>query len=141
MKSLTKSVLVTAMMLMAAVPAYADHNDRKGDIQNRLDRQHARIEHGIDTGKLTRKEARELRREQRKTRHLYQELREDGYLSKRERRKLHRRLAQVSDQIWDLKHNESNRYGMPGHRYGYDWHDGGGWAWRHHRHHNQDWSW
>jgi septal ring factor EnvC (AmiA/AmiB activator) len=135
MKSLTKSVLATAMLMVVAIPAYAHHNDRKGDIQNRLERQHTRIEQGIDSGELTRKEAKELKREQRKSRHLYQEFREDGYLSKRERRKLHRRLDRISDQIWDLKHNERKRHNMPHYYYGYDRH--GGWSCQHHHHENQ----
>jgi hypothetical protein len=141
MKTLNKTLLAAGLMLVATVPAYADHNDWKGGIGDRLERQHSRIEHGIDTGKLTRKEAKELRREQRKTRHLYREFREDGYLSKRERRKLRHRLDRVSDQIWDLKHNARSRE-RSDHRYGYDWHDDGGWP-RHHRHdhHNRGWYW
>jgi hypothetical protein len=139
MKTLKKSLLTGGLMLLATASAYAGHNDGKGDIRDRLDRQHARIEQGIESGKLTRKEAKVLKREQRKTRHLYHEFKEDGYLSKRERRELHRRLGRVSDQIWDLKHNERSRYDMRGYRYGYDWDDVGERS-RYH-HHDQKWYW
>lgn len=139
MKTLKKSLLVGGLMLVATVSAQAGHNDGKGDIRDRLDRQHSRIEHGIDSGKLTRKEAKVLKREQRKSRHLYHEFKEDGYLSKRERRELNRRLDRVSDQIWDLKHNERSRYDISAHRYGYDWHDVGDWSRYHQHHHDQDW--
>ena len=136
MKTLAKSILAGSLMFLTTFAAHAEHNDRKGDIGGRLDRQQYRIEQGIESGKLTRKEAKVLKREQRKTRHLYHEFREDGRLSKRERGELHRRLDRVSDHIWDLKHNERSRYGAPSHRYGYNWHDDRGWSKHHHRHHD-----
>jgi hypothetical protein len=104
-----------------------------------LDRQQSRIEQGIESGKLTRKEAKVLKRQQRKTRHLYREFREDGRLSKRERRELDRRLDRVSDQIWELKHNERSRFDVSGYGYGYNWYDDRDWTRHHHHSHDRDW--
>ena len=137
MKTLNKLLLASGMILAVSLPAYADRSDWKTDVGDRLDRQHSRIEHGIDSGKLTRKEAKALKRE---TRHLYREFREDGHLTKRELRQLDRRLDRASERIWDLKHNQITVHGKPGYRYGYEWHDNDGWS-RHHHQHKSGWYW
>jgi len=140
MKTLTKSLFAVAMVLVISAPVYAGHNERGGDVRDRLERQHSRIEHGIDSGKLTRKEAKVLKRQQRETRHLYRDFRDDGRLTKHERRKLDRQLDRNSDRIWDLKHNARSRHFKSDYRYGYEWHDRDGWP-RHHHHHKSGWYW
>jgi septal ring factor EnvC (AmiA/AmiB activator) len=134
MKTLTKAFLASSILLVTAVPAYADHNERNGGILDRMERQHSRIEQGVDTGRLTRKEAKELKKNLHRSRHLFRDFSEDGYLSKKERRTLDRHLDRVSERIWELKHNKRSRHSKPDHRYGYNWHDEAGWSRHHHSH-------
>ncbi len=76
-----------------------------GPIQNRMKNQHYRIIDGIDSGALTYREARHLRRHQRKIRKMRHHFLADGRLSHRERRILNQRLNRNSDRIYALKHN------------------------------------
>jgi hypothetical protein len=133
MKTLTKTFLATSLCLLTAVPAYA-HYDKHGGIWDRLERQQSRIEQGIDSGELTRKEAKRLKKQQRKVRWLFREFRDDGHLSKHERRKLNQKLDRISSNIWEFKHNHKTRYRKSYDRYHYDWHDGDGWSGHRHSH-------
>ena len=85
MKTLTKAFFATSLCLVTAVPVYAGHYERNDGFRDRMQRQQSRIEQGIDSGELTRQEAKELKKFQRRIPHLAREFREDGYLSKRER--------------------------------------------------------
>ncbi|MDJ0808809.1 MAG: hypothetical protein QNJ01_01840 [Desulfobacterales bacterium] len=76
-----------------------------GPIQNRIKNQHCRINDGIASGALTYREARHLRRHQRKIRKMRHHFLADGRLSHRERRILNQRLNRNSDRIYVLKHN------------------------------------
>ena len=134
MKTSMKVMLATGIFLIAAVPVHAHDGGRNDGVRERMQRQHSRIDHGMETGKLTRKEAKELKQDQYRTRHLFRDFREDGYLSKKERRRLERRLDRVSERIWELKHNKRSRYNGPDHRYSYDWHDDGGRSRHRHTH-------
>lgn len=67
--------------------------------------QHYRIKDGIASGALTYREARHLRRHQRKIRKMRHHFLADGRLSHRERRILNQRLNRNSDRIYVLKHN------------------------------------
>ena len=87
-----KKLITTAFALTLAAaiaPAYA-HADK---FQERLQRQSARIEQGVESGELTRREANILRREHRELRQLTHLLAGDGRLSKSE-----------------LKHNDQHRH-------------------------------
>jgi hypothetical protein len=134
MKTLSKTLLISSLCLLTALPVYAHDAGRHAGIKDRMERQHARIEQGIDSGELTRKEVKVLKRQQREVRHLARDFRDDDRLCKKERRKLHRQLDQVSDLIWKFKHNERTRYDKPGYRYGYNWRDEHGWSGHHHGH-------
>ena len=118
MKTLTITLLAASFGLIATVPAYAGHGHSYDRLYDRMERQQERIEHGIDSRELTRKEAKILKKQQRRIRRLAREFREDGWLSKRERRILRRKLDRASEQIRELKHNDLNRY--------VKWHDGYG---------------
>ena len=119
----TRKLLWTVPLLgMLAMPAiahdYHNHNRFENRFEQRLDRQHARIKQGVRSGELTRKEAKLLRRQQRGIRQLLREFRDDGWLSKKERRILTKKLDRASRRIWEYKHNEFTRHR---HRYGYGW--------------------
>jgi hypothetical protein len=112
MNRIAKILVASSVCLLAAAPVYAGHG---GGIGERLERQERRIEQGIRSGELTRREARALKREQRKLRSLVREFREDRLLGKRERRILTRKLDRASDNIYELKHNARDRDSF-GHR-------------------------
>ncbi len=76
-----------------------------GSLKKRFKNQRFRINHGIRTGELTRKETRHLRRQQRQIRNLRHRFLADGRLTHRERRILNRRLNRSSERIYALKHN------------------------------------
>jgi hypothetical protein len=77
---------------------------------DRMDNQRDRIENGVESGDLTRKEARRLKRNQREIRELRQDLAEKGDgLSNKDRRILRRKLNQQSDAIYDQRHDNQER--------------------------------
>ena len=108
-----------------ATPAMADRYYDNGyhyatRFEQRIDRQHRRIERGVRSGELTRKEAKHLRKQLRRIARLERRYTRDGFLDRHERRKLHSKLNVASDRIYRLKHN--NRYREPrrhDHHYGY----------------------
>ncbi len=126
MQTLTKALLAASFCLIASVPVYAGHGHRQDEnhgysharLYDRMLRQYDRIEDGIESRELTRKEAKTLRRQQRQIRQLAREFRGDGWLSKKERRILKRKLDKSSQQIREFKHNDLNRYVALHERYG-----------------------
>ena len=75
----------------------------------RLDRQWRRIEQGMRSGELTRKEAKRLKKRHRKLAKLQRVFLDDGRLSRKERRELTDRLDAASNRIYRLKHNDHRR--------------------------------
>ena len=122
MKALSKILIAGSLSLCAVAPAFAHQgHDRpfKGDnLLERMERQQNRIDRGVMNYQLTRKEAKQLRRQQRKIRYLAWRFYGDGHLSKKERRRLQRELDKSSRKIKRLKHNDLERYVNLHHRYG-----------------------
>lgn len=100
---------------MLATPAIADRYDgddnRNDRFEQRLDRQHWRIEQGVRSGELTGREVKRLRKEQRHIAKTKRKFSRDGYLDRKERRQLRRKLNRASDRIYRLKQNERYRVG------------------------------
>ncbi len=120
MKTLTKAFFTTTLCLLVAIPAYAGHSDRYDGFRERMQQLDQRIEHGIRTHELSRKEAKELEQQQHRIHRLAREFREDGRLSRKERYRLENELDRLSDQITEYKHNRHNK---PKYRYGHERHD------------------
>ena len=118
MKTLTKTLLAATFGLIATAPVYAGHAHNQDRLFERLERQQNRIEQGIESRELTRKEAKILKKQHRRLHRLVREFREDGRLSKRERKIMHRQLTKASRQIKEFKHNRLNRYVRWHKRYG-----------------------
>jgi len=118
MKTLTKTLLAGAFCLTASVPVYAGHGQHNAGLFDRMERQQERIEDGVQSRELTRKEAKILHKQQRRIRQLVRLYREDGRLSKKERRILENKLDRASYTIRELKHNDLNRYVRLHRRYG-----------------------
>lgn len=74
-------------------------------INRRIRRQARRIRRGRYDGSLNRREARRLRRGLYRIQRARLIALRDGYVSRYERRRLHRRLDRNSRRIWRLRHN------------------------------------
>lgn len=81
-----------------------------GRVDRRQARQRHRIREGWESGELTRKELKRLRKGQRRIAQLERRFRADGYLSPRERRVLREALDNASDRIYRKKHNDRYRF-------------------------------
>ena len=78
----------------------------KGRAGNRQIKQQKRIHHGLQSGKLTRKEATHLEREQHRIQKSKQEALKNGELTQEERLRLERQQNQANKHIYRLKNNE-----------------------------------
>ena len=123
MKTMTKAFFATTLCMLIAVPAYAGHSDWEHEFRERMHRQHDRIEQGVDSRELTRKEAKVLEREYLGIRTLARDFREDGRLSRRERHRLDNELDRLSSLIKEYKHNNLERHRKPKYRYGQERHE------------------
>ena len=92
-----------------SMPAIADDDYRHHRFEERIDRQHDRIRHGVKNGELTRKEAKQLRRQHRHITKLERRFSRDGRLDRYERRTLRRELDAAGKKIRRLKHNDHHR--------------------------------
>lgn len=113
MHPLTKTLVSATLGLLVMLPAQADW-DRRGGGDNpwqRIERQQGRIDQGVQSGALTRREARTLYRENQEIRDLARDFRRnDGRLSHEERRILDNRLDRASDRIRYMTRNERDRH-------------------------------
>ena len=100
------TMAVAALIAILGLGAVAE----AGTINRRERRQRARIADGVESGELTRREARRLRAGER---HIQREerryRRSDGQLSRWERRDLQRDLYRQSRRIHRQKHDEQDR--------------------------------
>ena len=118
------------------------HAHSRGDhgyrhyLDKRQARQHRRIEQGWQSGELTRKEVKRLRKHQRRLEQLERKFASDGHFSRRERRAMTEALDEASARIYRKKHND--RYRVARHRDRHDdnrgemfgwWTDGVGFVW------------
>lgn len=109
MKRTAKTLLIAALVLLAATPALAGRGHQQGRIVDRLENQENRIEQGIDSGELTRREARMLEQQRQRIRRMANELYDDRGLSQRDRHILNEELDRASERIYQLKHNDESR--------------------------------
>jgi len=71
--------------------------------------QHKRIGQGVRSGELTRKETRELQRQQRSIHRNKKRAQSDGIVTPRERVRLDARQKNASGNIYQKKHNDRSR--------------------------------
>jgi len=115
MRTFSKILIVVSLNLFAVIPAFASQNHDRAKHHDglfvRLEHQDHRIDQGVRKHRLTRKEAKRLRAQQREIRYLVRKFYRDGHLSKRERRLLDRELNKSSRQIErSQRHNHRERY-------------------------------
>ncbi|MEM7253082.1 MAG: hypothetical protein AAF493_16830 [Pseudomonadota bacterium] len=129
-KTLSSLAFITALMTASLASAHGPGNDHQGHfeptnyqpgahwkqrefadkIDRRLHRQWRRINKGVDSGQLTRKETKRLRKQNRRISNLDHQFGYDGWYSKWERHELVHALDRASSRIHRLKHNERRRY-------------------------------
>ena len=110
MKIIAKTLLASSLCMFMAVPAHAGRYHDDGRMVDRVERQHERIVSGLESGSLTHKEGKVLKKQKRKTRSMARLFNEDGVLSKKERLILKRQLNKRSENIWEFKHNDNDRH-------------------------------
>jgi len=107
---LFKTLLTAPLVCLLAMPVYAHHPDEGyARYDKRVERQQSRIRHGIKSGELTRKEATQLRQQQKKIAKLARKFNRDGYLSRHEKKKLEKKQDKASNRIYKLKHNDQHK--------------------------------
>jgi Skp family chaperone for outer membrane proteins len=110
MKTLSASLLTLAGMLAVASASQADtRHTRDPGVNARQHNQRERIQQGVRSGELTRRETGRLVEEQRDVRQLERAYKSDGTLTGAERRDLNHEQNQASRDIYRQKHDEQDR--------------------------------
>ncbi|MFD2111328.1 hypothetical protein [Thiorhodococcus fuscus] len=108
MRMWTTSLLIVTLGAAIAAPAQARPD--RGSVYDRMDDQVRIMERGIESGDLTEREVKILRREQYEIRDLAKDLRAEGDSSNKRHRILERRLDRAEDHIRAFMHNDDRRY-------------------------------
>jgi hypothetical protein len=106
MNKSTQAACITALGLALAFPIQAGQGY---SVEDRLAWQQKRIDQGLASGALSRREARSLQQDQREIRSLIRDLRRDGWLSRDERRLVDQRLDEATQRIRDMERNGGRR--------------------------------
>lgn len=101
MKNASKLIVLVIMSLFLSAELYA-----KSAVQRRAKRQQARVKTGIKKGKITKGEARRIKRNFNQTQRLAERIREDGQVTQRERARMHGKLNRNSRNIKRFKKND-----------------------------------
>jgi len=109
MKKFSAVVLTLAGVLGVASASQADANTRDPGVNQRQHNQRERIQQGVKSGELTRRETGRLAEEQRDIRQLERGYKSDGKLTEAERRDLHHEQNQASRDIYRQKHDAQDR--------------------------------
>ncbi len=100
MKNLLVSVL--AMTILVATAEARRDQVREHSQQNR-------IQQGVQSGTLTRKEAKKLRKGQKRIDHMQAKAKEDGVITDKEKLKIEKAQDKQSELIYKQKHDDQNR--------------------------------
>ena len=106
MKKIISVILATVFALSLSVAAFAQETPK---VDRRERQQQRRIQHGVRSGALTRREARRLERQQAVTRAEEAAAKADGKVTRSERRRLRRRENRTSRHIYRQKHDSQRR--------------------------------
>ena len=101
--------LMVAGVLGVAGLSQAEAGTRDPRVNARQQNQHQRVNQGVRSGELTRRETGALAREQRDVRQLEREYKSDGMLTRDERVDLHKEQNQASRHIYNQKHDAQER--------------------------------
>jgi hypothetical protein len=110
MKKFFAATLTLVGVFAVVNASYADtRRTRDPGVNARQHNQRDRIQQGVKSGELTRREAGRLVHEQRDVRQLEREYKSDGTLTGVERRDLHQEQNEASRHIYNQKHDEQDR--------------------------------
>ena len=110
MKTLSATLLTLAGVFAVASASQADtRHTRDPGVNARQHNQRERIQQGVRSGELTRRETGRLVEEQRDVRQLERAYKSDGTLTGAERRDLQHEQNQASRDIYRQKHDEQDR--------------------------------
>ena len=110
MKKFSAMVLTLAGVLAAVSASHADdRRTRDPGVNARQHNQRERIQQGVKSGELTRRETGRLTEQQRDVRQLERAYESDGTLTGAERRDLQHEQNQASRDIYRQKHDEQDR--------------------------------
>jgi len=110
MKKFSAVVLTLAGAVAVVSASHADtHRTRDPGVNQRQHNQRERIQQGVKSGELTRRETGRLVEEQRDIRQLERGYKSDGTLTGAERRDLQHEQNQASRDIYRQKHDEQDR--------------------------------
>jgi hypothetical protein len=105
-----KTLVAVAMMVMCgssfAGEKWKEDHPRRAQVNSRLDNQNRRIKEGVQSGKLSRKQANQLHAEDHAIRQEERAMaaQHGGHITKSEQRELNHQENQVSRQIYEEKH-------------------------------------
>lgn len=102
-------VLMVAGVMGVASSSQAEAGVRDPGVNARQQNQRQRIQQGVRSGELTRRETGALAHEQRDVRQLERAYKSDGELTRAERVDLHQEQNQASRDIYDQKHDAQDR--------------------------------
>lgn len=128
---------IAAAVMLAVLPV-AQAAERNQSVNGRQAFQQHRMQQGVQSGQVTRPEARALNREARAIEHRERSYRSDGNFSRAERREVHRDLDRHGRNINEARRNDHQR---PGHSWGRDhgWQNGHAWGRDHNWQRGQGW--
>lgn len=109
MKKMVFAVMFAMMLFATMATSYAERGDWRGGIRSRIHEDQQRIEWGIESGALTRHEARRLRRELATILDKIDYMKQDGHLSSRERKRINRDLDRLEMDIRREKYDAERR--------------------------------
>jgi hypothetical protein len=114
MKKFSAAVLAIAGVLVVASASQADtRRPRDPGVNARQVQQRERIQQGVASGELTRRETARLRENQRDIRQLERAYKSDGTLTRAERADLHHEQNQASRDIYQQQHDVQDRPPAP----------------------------
>ena len=100
-----KATVLTAAIVLGAIFNSADAQAIKQHGKN----QHHRIKQGVKSGELTRRETRNLAKDQREIRGEVKDAKSDGNVTRHERKEIRKDQKQESRKIYRKKHNRRDR--------------------------------
>lgn len=112
---MNRTVIAAVLALVASTSVAGAHDWYGGgyggnNIDRRQDRQEYRIQQGVRSGEITRREAYRLEREQAYIRHLERNAKADGYVSPYERDRIRAAQNSASRHIYQESHDRNQRW-------------------------------
>lgn len=101
------SIFLVGLFVLKFIVSQAHAQTRHQKVRNH--RQHDRIEQGVQSGELTRNEAKKLRKEEREIRKAENAASADGKVTASEKKQIQQMQNNASQDIYNMKHNKRKR--------------------------------